>query len=65
MGLLQAVLLFVRGFLAGRAALMAENPALRHDHRRVVHFNATTSPAARLFATAGQGGRQGRWFWPG
>ena len=31
MGVLQAVWLFVRGFLAGRAALMAENLALRHQ----------------------------------
>ena len=31
MGVLQAVWLFVRGFFAGRAALMAENLALRHQ----------------------------------
>ena len=31
MGVLQAVWLFVRGFFAGRAALMAENLALRQQ----------------------------------
>ena len=31
MGVLQAVWLFVRGFFAGRAALLAENLALRHQ----------------------------------
>ena len=31
MGVLQAVWLFVRGLFAGRAALMAENLALRHQ----------------------------------
>ena len=31
MGVLQAVWLFVRGFFASRAALMAENLALRHQ----------------------------------
>ena len=31
MGVLQAVWLFVRGFFAGRAALMAENLALRRQ----------------------------------
>jgi len=31
MGILQAVLLFLRGFFAGRVALAAENLALRHQ----------------------------------
>ncbi len=49
-GIIQTVLAFLRALLVGRAALAAENLALRHDRRRVVHFNVTTSPTAQWAA---------------
>ena len=62
MGVLQAVWLFVRGFFAGRAALMAENLGLRQqlivlqrsgitnhsDHAPIIPAGPTVEPARPL-----------------
>jgi len=50
MSIFKVLLALVRTLVAPRAALAAENLALRHERRRVVHFNVITNPTAEWTA---------------